>query len=180
MALEITARPILVVMGVAGTGKSTVARLLSERLGWEVTEGDDLHPPSNVAKMSAGTPLTDEDRWPWLDAIAAWMRKKAERGEPGIVTCSALKRSYRDRLRGPNVIFVFLNGPREVIAARMANRRDHFMPPALLDSQLATLEPPTEDENVVTVNLSATPAQEVAEVLQVLGSRIKIPPDGRS
>jgi gluconokinase len=169
--LKITSAPILVVMGVAGTGKSTVAGLLAERLNWEFQEGDALHPPANVAKMSAGLPLTDEDRWPWLDAIGAWIKEKTKRGEPGILTCSALKRSYRDRLRGPNVIFVFLNGPREVIAARMARRADHFMPPALLNSQLATLEPPTADENVLAVDLGTTPADEVAEVLHALEQR---------
>ena len=170
--VTITSAPILVVMGVAGTGKSTVAGLLAERLNWEFQEGDALHPPANVAKMSSGIPLTDEDRWPWLDAIAAWIEEKTQRSEPGILTCSALKRSYRDRLRGPNVIFVFLNGSREVIAARMASRADHFMPPALLDSQFAALEPPTADENVLKINLAATPAEEVAEVLRALEGRI--------
>jgi gluconokinase len=172
MVLEITGPPILVVMGVAGTGKSTVAGLLAERLNWELQEGDDLHPPANVAKMSAGIPLDDQDRWPWLDAIAAWIANKRELGEPGLVTCSALKRSYRDRIRGPNVIFVFLNGPREVIEARMASRKDHYMPLSLLDSQLATLEPPTSDENVLQVNLSTEPQEEVAEVLHALEGRI--------
>ena len=175
--VTITSAPILVVMGVAGTGKSTVAGLLAERLNWEFQEGDALHPPANVAKMSSGIPLTDEDRWPWLDAIAAWIKEKTQRGEPGILTCSALKRSYRDRLRGPNVIFVFLNGSREVIAARMASRADHFMPPALLDSQFAALEPPTADENVLKINLADTPAEEVAEVLRALEGRIASQPD---
>ena len=170
--VTITSAPILIVMGVAGTGKSTVAGLLAERLKGEFQEGDALHPQANVAKMSSGIPLTDEDRWPWLDAIAAWIKDKTQRGEPGILTCSALKRSYRDRLRGPNVIFVFLNGSREVIAARMASRADHFMPPALLDSQFAALEPPTADENVLKINLAATPAEEVAEVLRALEGRI--------
>jgi gluconokinase len=177
--VTITSAPILVVMGVAGTGKSTVARLLAERLRWEFQEGDALHPPANVAKMSSGIPLTDEDRWPWLDAIAAWIKEKAQRGEPGILTCSALKRSYRDRLRGPNVIFVFLNGSREVIAARMASRADHFMPPALLNSQLATLEPPTAEENVLEINLAAAPEEEVAEVLRALEGRIASQPEAR-
>jgi gluconokinase len=172
MVLEVTAAPILVVMGVAGTGKSTVAGMLAEHLNWELQEGDDLHPPANVAKMAAGIPLDDEDRWPWLDAIAAWIKDKTQRGEPGIVTCSALKRSYRDRLRGPNVIFVFLNGSRAVIEARMASRKHHFMPIALLDSQLAALEPPGTDENVLAVNLAGTPQEEVAEVLHTLESRI--------
>jgi gluconokinase len=175
--VTITSAPILVVMGVAGTGKSTVAGLLAERLNWEFQEGDALHPPANVAKMSSGIPLTDEDRWPWLDAIAAWIKEKTQRGESGILTCSALKRSYRDRLRGPNVIFVFLNGSREVIAARMASRADHFMPPALLDSQFAALEPPTADENVLKINLAATPAEEVAEVLRALEGRIASQPE---
>ena len=177
--VTITSAPILVVMGVAGTGKSTVAGLLAERLNWEFQEGDALHPPANVAKMSSGIPLTDEDRWPWLDAIAAWIKEKTQRGEPGILTCSALKRSYRDRLRGPNVIFVFLNGSREVIAARMARRADHFMPPALLKSQLATLEPPTAEENVLEISLAAAPEEEVAEVLRALEGRIASQPDAR-
>jgi gluconokinase len=176
MVLEVTATPILVVMGVAGTGKSTVAGLLAGQLNWELQEGDDLHPQANVAKMAAGIPLTDDDRWPWLDAIAAWMKKKTLRGEPGIVTCSALKRSYRERLRGPNVIFVFLNGTREVIEARLTSRLHHYMPPALLDSQLATLEPPTSDENVLEVNLAGTPGEEVAEVLHALEGRISPQP----
>jgi carbohydrate kinase (thermoresistant glucokinase family) len=172
MVLEITSRPILVVMGVAGTGKSTLAGLLAERLNWELQEGDDLHPPANVAKMSAGIPLDDDDRWPWLDAIAAWIKVKTESGEPGIVTCSALKKSYRDRLRGPNVIFVFINGPRAVIEARMASRKRHYMPLSLLESQLAALEPPTSDENVLEVDLAAPPEEEAAAVLNALEGRI--------
>jgi len=172
MVLEITAAPILVVMGVAGTGKSTVAGLLASHLNWELQEGDDLHPAANVAKMSAGIALDDDDRWPWLDAIAGWIQQKDERGEPGIITCSALKRSYRDRLRGPNVIFIFLNGSRAVIEARLASRRHHFMQPGMLESQLATLEPPTSDENVLVVNLASTPEEEVAEVLHSLEGRI--------
>jgi carbohydrate kinase (thermoresistant glucokinase family) len=172
MVLEITGRPILIVMGVAGTGKSTLAGLLAERLNWELQEGDDLHPPANVAKMSAGIPLDDDDRWPWLDAIAAWIKVKTKSGEPGIVTCSALKKSYRDRLRGPNVIFVFINGPRAVIEARMASRKRHYMPLSLLESQLAALEPPTSDENVLEVDLAAPPEEEAAAVLNALEGRI--------
>ena len=169
MVLEITGPPILVVMGVAGTGKSTVAGLLAERLNWELQEGDDLHPPANVAKMSAGIPLDDQDRWPWLDAIAAWIASKRERGEPGLVTCSALKRSYRDRLRGPNVIFVFLNGPRAVIEARIASRKSHYMPPSLLPSQLATLEPLEPDEPGVTVSGHGSQTEVLDRVLHALG-----------
>jgi gluconokinase len=172
MVLEITGRPILIVMGVAGTGKSTLAGLLAERLNWELQEGDDLHPPANVAKMSAGIPLDDDDRWPWLDAIAAWIKVKTKSGEPGIVTCSALKKSYRDRLRAPNVIFVFINGPRAVIEARMASRKRHYMPLSLLESQLAALEPPTSDENVLEVDLAAPPEEEAAAVLNALEGRI--------
>jgi gluconokinase len=147
--------------------------MLAKHLNWELQEGDDLHPPENVAKMSAGIPLDDDDRWPWLDAIAAWIRNKTERGEPGLVTCSALKRSYRDRLRGPNVVFVFLNGPSEVIEARMARRQHHYMPLSLLHSQLAALEPPGSDENVLEVGLAGTPEEEVAKVLHALQGRIR-------
>jgi gluconokinase len=161
--------PVLIVMGVSGTGKSTVAGMLAGHLGWELREGDDLHPAANVAKMSAGIPLTDEDRWPWLDEIVAWIDEQAAEQAPGIVTCSALRRSYRDRLRRPNVIFVHLAGEREVIAARMAARLDHFMPTGLLDSQFATLETPGPDENVITVNLAHGPSEEVAEILKALG-----------
>jgi gluconokinase len=160
---------VLVVMGVSGTGKSTVAGLLAERLGWPFEEGDELHPAANVEKMERGVPLTDEDRWPWLDRIGAWIDAQGRAGEPGIVTCSALRRAYRDRLRRPNVVFVFLSGTREVIQRRMAARSGHFMPLSLLDSQLATLEPPGPDERVVTVDLGGTPEEEVADVLRALG-----------
>ena len=132
---------VLVVMGVTGTGKSTVAGILAGLLGWDLEEGDDLHPAANVAKMSAGQPLTDEDRWPWLDRVAAWIQDRVRTGAPGIITCSSLKRSYRDRLRGPGVVFVHLSGSREEILARLTRRLDHFMPASLLDSQLQTLEP---------------------------------------
>ena len=164
-----TAVPVLVVMGVTGTGKSTVAGLLAGHLGWELQEGDDLHPPANVTKMSEGIPLTDEDRWPWLEVVAGWIDGQIADGAPGIVTCSALKRAYRDRLRRPNVIFVHLSGTREVIASRLAARRDHFMPTTLLDSQLNTLEMPGDDEQVITVDVAATPAEQVAQVLHGLG-----------
>ena len=161
--------PVLVVMGVSGTGKSTVARLLSTHLGWVLEEGDDLHPPANVAKMEQGIPLTDDDRWPWLDRLGAWIDEQGRRGEPGIVTCSALRRSYRDRLRRPNVTFVHLAGTREAIRHRMEARTGHFMPLSLLDSQLETLEPPGPDEQVITVDLAGTPDEEVAVVLHALG-----------
>lgn len=160
---------VLVVMGVSGTGKSTVAGLLASRLGWRMEEGDDLHPEANVEKMEHGIPLTDEDRWPWLDRVGAWIDDQTATGEPGIVTCSALRRAYRDRLRRPNVVFVYLAGTRESIRERMAARKGHFMPLSLLDSQLATLEVPGPDEQVITVDLVGTPEEEVAQVLHALG-----------
>lgn len=146
---------ILVVMGVAGSGKTTIARMLAERLGWRFQEGDALHPPANVAKMSAGTPLTDDDRWPWLHTIAGVMDGWRAEGASGIVTCSALKRAYRDILVGghPDVRIVHLAGEKALIAARMAARKGHFMPTALLDSQFATLEPPGAEENAVIVDI---------------------------
>jgi gluconokinase len=164
---------VLVVMGVAGTGKSTVAGLLTGRLGWELAEGDDLHPPANVAKMASGQPLTDEDRWPWLDKVAAWIKDRVRSGKPGVVTCSALKRRYRDRLRGPGVVFVHLAGDKELIAARMAARLNHFMPTGLLDSQFEALEPIEPDENAVVLTLSAdkTPQEEADEIIRRLGLR---------
>ena len=161
---------VLVVMGVSGTGKSTVAGLLADRLGWELAEGDDLHPLENVAKMRAGTPLTDEDRWPWLDEVAAWIRSHTDGGTPGVITCSALRRVYRDRLRGPGVVFVHLDGTREEISAQMAKRSGHFMPLSLLDSQLATLEPLEPDENAIVVSVAQSLDDEVAEILAALRS----------
>ena len=160
---------VLIVMGVSGTGKSTIAGLLAGHLGWPLQEGDDLHPEANRDKMERGIPLTDDDRWPWLDKIGEWIDEQGRQDEPGIVTCSALKRSYRDRLRRPNVVFVYLAGTREAIQRRMAAREGHFMPLSLLDSQLDTLEPPGPDEQVITVDLSGTPQDEVARVLHELG-----------
>ncbi|GAA5154573.1 gluconokinase [Pseudonocardia eucalypti] len=144
-------------MGVSGAGKTTVGRLLAERLDVPYAEADDFHPPANIAKMSAGIPLTDEDRWPWLDALAGWIAGHA--GTGGVVTCSALKRVYRDRLRaaGGNVWFLHLRVDRQVLAGRVAHRPGHFMPAALLDSQLADLQPLEPDEPGLTVDASATP-----------------------
>ena len=159
---------VLVVMGVSGSGKSTVAELVAERLGWDFAEGDAMHPESNVAKMHAGTPLTDDDRWPWLDVIAAWIRDHLESGRPGVVTCSALKRSYRDVLRAPGVVFVHVAGDGTLIEDRMSQRSGHFMPTSLLASQLATLELPGEDEAHITVAADRTPAEECAEVVERL------------
>jgi len=166
--VKIPRQPVLVVMGVSGSGKSTVAGLLASRLGWDFAEGDDLHPESNVAKMHAGQPLTDDDRWPWLDRIAAWIRAHADAGTPGVVTCSALKKRYRDVLRGEGVVFVFLEGSQSSISDRLAYRQGHFMPPALLESQFEALEAPAEDENAITLCVGSTPAEEVQEIIDRL------------
>lgn len=161
--------PVLVVIGVSGSGKSTLAAALADRLGWGLQEGDDLHPPANVAKMASGQPLTDEDRWPWLATVAAWITERTRSGRPGIITCSALKRSYRDKLRGPSVVFVYLAGTRADIARRLSARTGHFMPATLLDTQVATLEPPDPDENALVVQIGRSTAAEVAEVIDRLG-----------
>jgi gluconokinase len=161
--------PVLVVMGVSGSGKSTVAGLLAGRLGWDLAEGDDLHPAANVAKMQAGHPLTDEDRWPWLESIADWIRAHTSSGRPGVVTCSALKKRYRDILRGEGVVFVFLEGSKDRISDRLASRHGHFMPPALLASQFDALEAPNEDENYISLCVTATPAEEAQEIIDRLG-----------
>ncbi|MET0965776.1 MAG: gluconokinase [Nakamurella sp.] len=162
-------QPVLVIMGVSGSGKSTVAAILAGQLGWDLEEGDDLHPAANVAKMQAGTPLTDEDRWPWLDLVADWISDHTRAGIPGIITCSALKRIYRDRLRGDNVVFVHLAGNKDTIAKRLSARMNHYMPTTLLDSQINTLEPPGPDENTLVVDLGRKPAEEAAEVIARLG-----------
>ncbi|WP_327182164.1 gluconokinase [Streptomyces sp. NBC_01334] len=148
---------VVVVMGVAGTGKTTIGPLLAARSGVPYAEGDDFHPQANIDKMSAGTPLDDDDRWPWLDAIGGWAESRAGLG--GVVSCSALKRSYRDRLRAtaPGVVFVHLAGDRALIEDRMAHRQGHFMPTALLDSQFATLQPLQADEAGVVVDVSGSP-----------------------
>ena len=164
---------VLVVMGVSGAGKTTVAKPLAAALGWPFKEGDDLHPPANIAKMSAGVALTDADRAPWLAAIGDWIDGQIHRGEPGVITCSALRRAYRDVLcKGrPAVRIVYLQGSREVIAARLAKRQGHFMPPSLLDSQLAALQPPGPDEAAIVVDINQTVEAQVAAVLHDLGRR---------
>jgi len=164
-------QPVLVVMGVSGSGKSTVAGILAGQLGWDLEEGDDLHPPANVAKMAAGHALTDEDRWPWLDTVASWITEHTMAGIPGIITCSALKRIYRDVMRGPDVVFVHLAGSKEQIGQRLSNRLDHFMPATLLDTQISTLEPPGPDENVLVVDIGRPPAQLAAEIIRRLDLR---------
>jgi gluconokinase len=161
-------QPVLVVMGVSGCGKSTVAGLVAGRLGWDLAEGDDLHPAANVAKMRAGHPLDDDDRRPWLAAVASWIIRHTDAGQPGVITCSALKRSYRDVLRGDHVTFVYLAGTHDEIAARLAVRHGHYMPLSLLDSQFATLEPPMADENAITVAVTGTPQHEADDVISRL------------
>jgi gluconokinase len=146
-----------------------VAGILAGQLGWDLEEGDDLHPAANVAKMQAGVPLTDEDRWPWLEKVADWINEHTAAGLPGIITCSALKRIYRDRMRGDNVVFVHLAGNKDTIAKRLNARLDHFMPTTLLDSQINTLEPPGPDENTLVVDLGRRPAEEAAEIIERLG-----------
>ncbi len=164
---------VLVVMGVSGSGKTTIAKAVAERLGWPFQEGDDLHPPENVAKMHAGTPLTDADRAPWLAAIAAWIDARLAAGEPGVVTCSALKHAYREVLVGKraHVRVVYLHADKAVIAKRLADRKGHFMPPSLLDSQFATLQEPTPDEHALTVEVAGEVSETVDAVMKALDDR---------
>lgn len=145
----------LVVMGVSSSGKSTIAKALADRLGWRFADGDDFHPRANVEKQRAGQPLTDEDRWPWLQSIADEIDRVTAEGGKLVVACSALKRVYRDLLlHGRHDIrIVYLNGSKELIARRMAARKNHFMPPSLLDSQFRTLEVPGPDERPITVSI---------------------------
>jgi gluconokinase len=161
----------LIVMGVSGSGKSTIADKLAERLHWSYEDGDKFHPASNVAKMSAGHPLTDEDRWPWLQAIADEIDRVCAAGQHAVIACSALKRAYRDILvhgRG-DVRVIYLQGSQELIAERLAARKHHFMPPGLLDSQFKTLEPPTPGENPVTVSIDAPVEAIVDSIIRGLG-----------
>jgi carbohydrate kinase (thermoresistant glucokinase family) len=159
----------LIVMGVSGCGKSTMATALGERLGLEVVDGDDLHPPENIAKMRSGIALDDADRWPWLDRIGAYLSQHHPQGR--VVACSALKRAYRDRIReqaGP-VCFVFLNGSFEVIEARMSQRVGHYMQAGLLTSQFQTLEIPRSDEtDVITLSITQPVDDLVGQVLAAL------------
>jgi gluconokinase len=170
----ICAPAVVVVMGVSGSGKSTIGTLLAHRLRWEFEDGDWFHPASNVEKMHAGTPLTDEDRWPWLRAIAHEIDAMRARGEQGVVACSALKRSYRDILIGDrtDVVLVYLQGSKALIAERIASRKGHFMPAALLDSQFATLEEPGPDEHPIVVSIGTSPEAIVDAVVDGLKERI--------
>jgi carbohydrate kinase (thermoresistant glucokinase family) len=168
---------VLVMMGVSGSGKTTIAMKLADRLGWQVLEGDKLHPPENIAKMKAGTPLDDDDRWPWLRAIAGAIDDWRAKGVSGVVACSALKAAYRDILIGPrtDVRLVYLQGSHELIATRMAARHGHFMPTGLLDSQFATLEEPGEAERPIVVSIAPAPDAIVDAIIERLRQRELIP-----
>jgi len=162
---------IVVVMGVSGSGKTTVGMALSSSLGWEFVDADDLHPPANVSKMAAGVALTDDERWPWLESIGRWIDVRRSAGVGAVVACSALRRSYRDLLRRgrPEVAFCYLAVDPDHLGDRLARRRGHYMPASLLASQLATLEPLGDDEPGVTVAADGEPADVLAEALDALG-----------
>jgi gluconokinase len=162
---------VAVVMGVSGCGKSTIAAMLARRLNWIYEDGDWFHPQSNVRKMHAGEPLTDEDRWPWLHGIAAWIDATRRAGNHGTVACSALKRAYRDILVGErrDVRIVYLKGEQDLIARRLAARDQHFMPASLLDSQFTTLEEPQLDEHPIVVSIVPHPDEIVEEIIKRLG-----------
>ena len=161
---------VVVVMGVSGCGKTTVGALLAGRLGWSFAEADDFHPAANIAKMRSGTPLDDADRLPWLSAIAEQIDRWRDEGTNGVVTCSALKRRYRDIIIGdrPDVRLVFLKGDRDLIAHRLAARHGHFMPTSLLDSQFAALEEPGPDEHPITLSIGDPPAILVEKIIAAL------------
>jgi gluconokinase len=166
----VAAPRIIVLMGVSGCGKTTVGAVLAQQLGAHFLEGDTLHPPENIAKMQRGEPLTDADRWPWLHAVAEMIDDWRARGISGVVACSALKRAYRKILIGAreDVRLVYLRGTREMIATRLAARRGHFMPAALLDSQFSALEEPASEENAIVVAVDRTPEEMIEELREKL------------
>jgi gluconokinase len=161
----------LVIMGVSGSGKTTVAELLARKLGWPFMEGDRLHPPANVEKMRRGIPLNDVDRAPWLDRIGEELKSWSAEGKSGVMTCSALKRAYRDRIRAarPDVRFVYIKGSVTLIQSRVAARHHEYMPASLLRSQFETLEEPGPDERAIVVDASGSAEEEVAAVIAALG-----------
>jgi gluconokinase len=159
---------VLVVMGVSGSGKTTIGKLLAERLGWPYADGDAFHSEANIDKMAMGEPLDDGDRAPWLAAIAGWIDRRIACGETGVVSCSALKRRYRDVLRRPAVRFVYLDGAVALIAPRMASRHGHFFKREMLASQLADLEPPAADEAAISVAIDGSPAETVDAIVGAL------------
>jgi gluconokinase len=161
---------VVIVMGVSGSGKSTIGNLLAARLRWEFEDGDWFHPDANVEKMHKGIPLTDDDRAPWLRSIRAWIDATHAAGRHGVIACSALKRRYRDLLIGDRVAtrLVYLNGSEELIARRIATRHEHFMPPGLLHSQFAALEEPAPDEHPIIISIEPRPGEIVAQILSRL------------
>jgi gluconokinase len=173
VAHAITKPVIAIVMGVSGSGKTTVSALLAAALGCQFQEGDDLHPHENVEKMHSGTPLTDAYRLPWLGTIAEEIDSWRARGESGVLTCSALKRSYRDIIIGdrPEVTLVYLKGSHDLIRRRMVARHEHFMPVALLESQFATLQEPRTDEHPIAVNVGDRPVEIAIEIVRQLEER---------
>jgi ribose 5-phosphate isomerase A len=164
--------PVLVIMGISGAGKSTVAHELTVRLGWSFEEGDSLHPEINIAKMHAGIPLTDADRQPWLERVAAWIDAQRAKKQPGIITCSALKRAYRQVIIGdrPEVRLVYLRGGRDLMRQHLTGRHDHFMPAALLQSQVDTLEEPDPSEDPLTIDVGEPAARIAEEIIRLLGA----------
>jgi gluconokinase len=165
-------RPVvLVLMGVSGCGKTTVAAILAGQLGWPFEEGDALHPQANIDKMKIGHPLDDHDRAPWLEKVADWVDARLDAGQDGVITCSSLKRSYREIIgrRGSGVVFVYLHGSRATIAERLAARHGHFMPLGLLDSQFADLQEPAADEPAIRVDVGPAPADIAQTILIKLG-----------
>lgn len=169
------AQPLhVVVMGISGSGKTTIATRLAEQLGWTFAEADDFHPAANIEKMTSGIPLTDQDRWPWLESMREWMTAQARSGSSTVVTCSALRRSYRDVLTQAEgrVRFVHLLGDAYLILERMKTRSGHFMPQSLLPSQLSTLEPLEPDEQGVRIENTGTPDEVTADIIKKLGLHI--------
>jgi gluconokinase len=162
---------VIVLMGVSGAGKSTLGDELSRMLGWPFRDADTFHPPANIEKMKSGMPLADDDRWPWLDAIGAWIGERLARREPGIVSCSALKRAYRARIgaRRQGVRLVYLLGSEDMIAARLAARKGHFMPLELLASQFSALEEPGPEERALVVGIAMPPLYMARSIVDKLG-----------
>jgi carbohydrate kinase (thermoresistant glucokinase family) len=174
---------VVVIMGVSGSGKSTIGAMLAARLGWPFEDGDWFHPAANIEKMHKGMPLTDDDRWPWLGAIADWIDRARRTGGHGVIACSALKRRYRDVLVGErgDVRLVYLKGDETLIAQRIAARHGHFMPAALLHSQFAALEEPGPDENPIVVSIDARPGEIVSRIVAHLtGERNENFPQGHA
>jgi gluconokinase len=166
---------VIVLMGVSGCGKSTIGQRLSKKLSWPFRDADSFHPEANIAKMSRGAPLEDEDRWPWLGAIAQWIDERRGAGAPAIVSCSALRRAYRERIIGARsgVDLVYLKGTVQLIGERLRRRKGHFMPPSLLQSQFAALEEPQRDERPIIVSVAMPPPRVVAAILEALQASAK-------